>query len=75
MMAEFSLVVETATTKSVSPQSYHFQSEKIYTCPGPPLSITQEDIPEDFLEGLKEINAGELIDLDTALNEPPPEED
>jgi hypothetical protein len=32
----------------------------------------QDDIPEDFKEGMRDIAEGKIVDLDTALNEKPP---
>lgn len=31
-----------------------------------------DDIPEDFKQGMRDIEAGRVVDLDTALTSPPP---
>ncbi len=36
------------------------------------LPVRDEDIPPGFWQGLKESKAGIGVDMETALNEPPP---
>lgn len=37
-----------------------------------PFSVVKvDDVPESFLQGLADCEAGRMVDLDTALNEPP----
>lgn len=34
--------------------------------------IEEGDVPESFRQGMADIEAGRVVDLDKALNEPPP---
>jgi len=36
------------------------------------LPVRDEDIPPEFWQGLREAQAGIGVDMETALNEPPP---
>jgi prevent-host-death family protein len=36
------------------------------------LPVKDEDIPESFWQGVKDMEEGRLVDMETALNEPPP---
>ena len=36
------------------------------------LPAKDEDIPASFWQGLKDIEEGRVVDMETALNEPPP---
>ncbi len=35
--------------------------------------ITEADVPASFRQGMKEITEGRHVDMDKALNEPPPQ--
>ncbi len=34
--------------------------------------LEEEDIPDSFKKGMADIEAGRVVDMDTALNKPPP---
>jgi hypothetical protein len=38
------------------------------------FTTPEEDVPPAFFEALADLYAGRIVNLDTALNEPPPQE-
>jgi hypothetical protein len=50
-----------------------FHVEQVYPCDSVSMVPVEIKIPDSFWVGLKECDSGRVVDMDRALNEPPPE--